>query len=1197
MTYGVPENYDELNEIARLRRLSVTDELTGLLNRRYFFNRLSQEISKSKRNNRPFSLLILDVDHFKEINDTYGHLEGDEVLRVISNVLVQCVREMDIVTRYAGDEFIAILPEAIKEDAIPVAHRILEETRKLEFSNPKVAGATFTVAVSVGLSTFPHDGQTANELIEHADLGLYAAKQGGRNRVCCGSVSTEPAEPAISFDGIIPRFIGRSEEIRQLEEIYHRALEGNLQVVFVAGEAGVGKTRLVEEFLSRLNKDKIQLLKGTCFDTKIPMPYQPFREALASFIERDTYFGYALLRSLSEALKIEVLKVIPNLDTKRLGITSASMGLDPVQDEYRLFDGIYQIMKKISQKGPLVLFLDDLQWADLASLELFSYIVRNGRNDRIMICITFRPEEIIDGNIERGSMASVIHKLSRVHRLDRINVTPLSKNHVAEMLSTVFHPHTCPKELIELVVNETEGNPFFIEELLKTLIENKDIKFEKNHLTIKPAETITLPSSVRDLVLDRIDKLPEELQEILTIAATIGQEFSLPLLSFITGKNEGHIQDILDNGMDANIIKEDFSSAEEKFSFTHCKIREVLYYSLRESKRERLHMKIAHALERLFHNELPNHYEDLAQHYYVTREKEKAFTYMLLCARKVQESYAIHESISYYMKAVSLYDNFSSELQFLHRDDFASITLALGTLFNITGEYEIALKWLNTCREIKDDSHEVYLSLGELHVKRGDYDKAMEMFKIALEKTTLNTALANIETNMSYVYFRVSNFNESERLAKKAIERLQDKALSLVTSEAYKNLGTVYYAKGHFAQAIEYYTKSLEISTLLNDKRSIANSYNNLGSVYYRQNNFDKALDHLQKCLVIREEIGDKSGIVYSYNNIGNIHYNLTDYDNAEKYYSQCLAISNEIGEQAAIIASYNNLGNVYLATEDFTSAAEHYQHSLELSEKIGEKASIARAYTGLGNVYINTNDYLKAYDYYQKCFVIREQIGDMSGMAFASIHMAFASISVGNFEKAEHHFITSGKLKEQINDLPGRLTIINQLIRLYLYTGKNDNARELLVEALDLARLLDQAEMLAETWGLYAILHINDGDTEKAKKAMHTMDKFANSISLTIPVSNFTSFVQGKYELAAHHYKQSLPLFERALKHRRVKNSDVEYGQIMLDFASALIHLQRYAEAAEKLHIAQDFFSKISMKEKLETIQEMKTSIQDTAE
>ena len=1191
MTYGVPDNYD-IGEIERLRRLSITDDLTGLLNRRYFFNRLSQEISKSKRNNRPFSLLILDVDHFKEINDTYGHLEGDEVLRVISKVLLQSVREMDIVTRYAGDEFIAILPEAEQDDALPVAHRILEETQKLVFNGSKTTG-NFTVGVSVGISTFPVDGKTATELIETADKGLYSAKQAGRNRVCIGDMSQPEDDTQLVFDGKIPKFVGRVDELQNMVNLFRTSIEFGLQIALVTGEAGVGKTRLIHEFFSSIKKENVQILKGTCFDTSIPMPYQPFRDALTAFIERDEYYAYSILRSLPESAKIEILKVVPSLDQKRLGI-SASLTLDPIQDEYRLFDGICQVIKKISSKTPVILFLDDIHWADSASLELFSYLVRNAYENHIFVCSTYRPEEVMNGNIERGLMASTMHKLSRIHRLERVSLKPFSKANVSDILSSVFKPLQYPAELVDLVFDETEGNPFFVEELLKSLIENKILEYVDGNIVLKPAETISLPSSIRDLVLDRIDKLPSELQELLRIAATVGQEFSLKLLSLVTDKNEGHIQDILDSGMDANIIKEDFSTVDEKFSFTHCKMREVLYYSLRESKRERFHLKIAHVIEKIFANDLEEHYEELAQHYYFSRNKEKAFKYIMLFARNVQASYATHEAISYYNKTVEIYDLFTDQDKKKYKPDYIKILLDLGKLHHITGEYDKSLENLTLSSELNPDSYDVFLNLGIVYVKKADYEKALENFKKASTKTENDSELANIETNMSYVYFRVSDFNASEKLARKAIQRLEDKNISLVTAEAYKNLGTVYYAKEMYTQAINYYTKSLEISLQLNDKRAVANSYNNLGSVYYCKNDFNKAIDHLEKCLAIREEIGDKSGIVYSYNNIGNIYYNRGEYENSEKYYLLCLNISKEIGEQAAVTASFNNLGNVYLAQEEFDVAEEHYLKSLDVSQRIGEKSGIARAYTGLGNVYFNKNEFNKAFVFYSDCLDVRKQVNDRSGMSFALIHMAFTSISSGKFEEAVEYFLEGSHLKEAIGDIEGVLAVRNQIIRLYITSEEYEKVLPLLNDNLKEAQKIDSTELLTEIWGLFLIYYIHQDNKDAAKKALNTMDKLSHAAEKTIPLSNFVSFVKGAYKIFTKEYKKALPLLEDSLKYRKIKNSDIEYGHIMVDYAKALIQLKRFAEASEKLQAAETFFSSISMKNMLAKVAQLKSVIKD---
>jgi len=163
-----------------LERLSVTDRLTELYNHGYFQQRLDEEFRRSVRFGHPLSLVMLDIDDFKAFNDTYGHLRGDEVLRSISAVVRDNLREMDIAARYGGEEFVVVLPETDAEGAIMVAERILEDVRELlngEASGP--GGRT----VSIGVSSYPRNAHTALRLLEAADAAMYVAKRAGKNRV------------------------------------------------------------------------------------------------------------------------------------------------------------------------------------------------------------------------------------------------------------------------------------------------------------------------------------------------------------------------------------------------------------------------------------------------------------------------------------------------------------------------------------------------------------------------------------------------------------------------------------------------------------------------------------------------------------------------------------------------------------------------------------------------------------------------------------------------------------------------------------------------------------------------------------------------------------------------------------------------------------------------------------------------------
>ncbi len=183
---SVASQFAQVMEVSRFTRsiglLALTDGLTGVFNRRYMEVRLDEEIHRSQRYGKRFSLILVDVDHFKRVNDTWGHATGDMVLQEVSRRLVENLRETEMVFRYGGEEFLVILPETTLQQAMVVAQRLCDAVRKHPF--PTLGGTSvFRVTLSAGVAEYPAHGSDKMTLLAAADQALYLAKQRGRNRV------------------------------------------------------------------------------------------------------------------------------------------------------------------------------------------------------------------------------------------------------------------------------------------------------------------------------------------------------------------------------------------------------------------------------------------------------------------------------------------------------------------------------------------------------------------------------------------------------------------------------------------------------------------------------------------------------------------------------------------------------------------------------------------------------------------------------------------------------------------------------------------------------------------------------------------------------------------------------------------------------------------------------------------------------
>jgi diguanylate cyclase (GGDEF)-like protein len=161
-----------------VKELAYVDGLTGIHNRRFFEMRIGEELERASRFQGSLAMVMADIDHFKRLNDEFGHLLGDEILRAVSGILKQQLRKMDMVCRYGGDEFVIVVPETTGSNAARVAEKLRRQIETHHFP-----GVPRPVTISCGVADYPAHGATRDEVVAAADSALYSAKQAGRNRV------------------------------------------------------------------------------------------------------------------------------------------------------------------------------------------------------------------------------------------------------------------------------------------------------------------------------------------------------------------------------------------------------------------------------------------------------------------------------------------------------------------------------------------------------------------------------------------------------------------------------------------------------------------------------------------------------------------------------------------------------------------------------------------------------------------------------------------------------------------------------------------------------------------------------------------------------------------------------------------------------------------------------------------------------
>jgi class 3 adenylate cyclase len=380
-----------------------------------------------------------------------------------------------------------------------------------------------------------------------------------------------------------PVLIGRERELGVLEDTLLSASRGDARVALIAGEAGMGKTRLADELISRARKIGFEVLTGACSEADLALPYLPFVEAIGNYLAR------ADLASLREQLgpsARELGRLFPRLAE---GDGHSDSG-DPAYARLRLCEALTDLLHVPAERKGLLLVLEDMHWADASTREVLDFLVRRLRTGRVMILATYRSDEMH----RKHPLLPTVQGWIRSGLVEMVELAPLGAEGIGGMVRAIFDAEQVSSEFRDFLHSRCEGNPFVLEEMLKLAIDRGDIYRMEGGWERKPLAELRLPRTVKDTILLRVERLDEEQIQLLGTASVLGQSFEASLLTAASGRPGEAVEEALHAAEQQQILEEE--PAGRRYRFRHALTREVIYEDLPAPKRERLHLRAAEVL-------------------------------------------------------------------------------------------------------------------------------------------------------------------------------------------------------------------------------------------------------------------------------------------------------------------------------------------------------------------------------------------------------------------------------------------------------------------------------------------------------------------------------------------------------------------------------------------------------------------------
>ncbi len=784
------------------------------------------------------------------------------------------------------------------------------------------------------------------------------------------------------------KMVGRETEVEDLKYRWDMARMGQPDaepLVLISGEAGIGKTRLLREFQVYANLRDGFLLEGTARERDAGTPYALFTSVLRSYVREQP--ADVLRRQTPGFIAGEVVKLAPAL-AEKLGYIAPNPPLEPEAERARLLEQISGFILNIAAQQPTLLLLDDLHFADPGSLSILETLLRRAISGSLLVVGAYR-------DVALSYTHPVNHLIAMANTGDLIHELPLrrlSRDGVEQLLLALLGD-SVSEEFADSIYRATEGNPLFVEEVIKGLAVDGQIRLRDGHWEQRDTGRLNVPGSIKSVLGGRLERVKKATRELLQLAAVIGRSFPVELLAEAGSHDDETIQWAIEEALRFQLIEVEKIIDQPvrldstgyigiEYQFQHALIRETLYDEMRPLRRRQLHRRVAAATESLVtQGGLTLKPAVLAYHLIEAAQEEQAVPYLRQAGQAAYAVYANTEAVDYFSQAREILEDVAIELSGWELDD----------------------------------------NLGE-------------QFELLNDERTILNLMGNAERELL------------------ALERLQNLAEELDDKqrwvEVMVRLAAYYWQVGKLNQAEEITRRALNIAQTHDDMPGALICFEQIARIFWTRRKAD-SLEFATTALSLARELGDRQREGRLTELIGHIYTDtLNDVERGALYYKQALKICRETGNRFEEAWTLWGMGGLAMLVDDFTGALERYGQAKQISEAIGANLQVGWDVYRMGDAHYNLGNYDQALANYEEAQRIFDASHHIRGKIYVLISLGLLYSIRGANEEALTYLEQSKRQAEERRDVVLMLRSYQALSACYRASGQ----REDVVNAIRLA-------------------------------------------------------------------------------------------------------------------------------------------------